>query len=193
MREFLLPVVQALYLFAPLVVSSALSGIVMRFDLLHALKRPVDGGATFRGARVFGDGKTWRGVVVAVVGCVAAVAIQKRVVGERVGDAAVVDYAQVNEFLIGAAMGLGATLGELPNSFVKRRLGIAAGKQTRGPLAAVFYVWDQVDLLTTTWPLLAFWVRPSLPLVAGSVVVAMSVHPAVSWVGWAIGARKSAR
>lgn len=193
MNEAALALVRTLYLFAPLLVSAALSGVVMRLDWLRVLKRPIDGGAMWRGRRIFGDGKTWRGVVIAVVGSIAAVAIQKHVVGEHVGSIAVVDYARVNAIVFGAAMGGGAMLGELPNSFVKRRLGIARGATATGPTSVFFYVWDQVDLLTTTWPLLLPWVRPSAILVVASLLVAMAMHPFIALVGYLVGARRTAR
>lgn len=193
MMGLALAAVQALYLFCPLLVASALSGVVLRFDLLPRLKRPIDGGLTLRGHRVFGGGKTWRGVLVAIVGCTATVAIQKYALPERLERLAIVDYDAVNEFAFGTAMGAGAMLGELPNSFLKRQLGVAPGATARGPAAVMFYVWDQVDLLTTAWPALSFWVHPRPLVVLMSFVVALALHPLVSVVGYLIGARRSAR
>lgn len=193
MADFLLAMARALWLFLPLLFAAGMGGIVLRLDLLRRTRRPIDGGATFRSRRVFGDNKTWRGVLVAVVCGAAFAALQEHVVGDAVGGLLVVDWAAVPSPLFGALMGLGATLGELPNSFVKRRLGIGPGKTTTGPWSIVFYAWDQVDLLLGAWPLIAAWVRPSAQLVAASFVVAMLGHPAVSLVGWLIGARRSAR
>ncbi len=193
MRELVLSVLRVLYLFAPLLAAAAVAGGVQRLDLFPRLARPIDGGRTWRGRRVLGDGKTWRGVVVAVVVCIAGAAIQKHVVGARAGELSLIDYGTVNVALFGAAMGGGAMLGELPNSFVKRRLGIARGATARGPLAVAFYVWDQIDLLTTAWPLLAFSLRPTPGLVATSVAVTLAVHPLVSLAGWLLGARRTAR
>lgn len=193
MRDVLLLLLQVLYLFAPLLVAAALSGVVLRFDLFPKLRRPIDAGRTFRGRRLLGDSKTWRGVVVAIVGCITAVALQKHVIAGRIGSIAVVDYRSVDVLLFGAAMGGGAMAGELPNSFVKRRLGIAPGETTNGVLAVVFYAWDQLDLLTTTWPLLACWLEPTLPLVATSIALALVVHPTVALIGYLIGARRSPR
>ena len=58
----LLPVLGAPLLHAP----------VLRFDLLTAVKRPIDGGRTFGGRRILGDNKTWRGALVMVTGVEAA-------------------------------------------------------------------------------------------------------------------------
>ena len=186
---------QVLYLFAPLVVAAALSGLVLRFELLPALRRPIDAGRTFRGQRWFGDNKTWRGVLVAIVGCVATASAQKFVLARALPGLALVRYEAMSLpelVLFGVGLGGGATLGELPNSFVKRQLGILPGQPARGALSTLFYVWDQIDLLAA-WPLIAFWVRPTATLVAVSVVLVLAIHPVISLIGFVIGARRSAR
>lgn len=188
---FLVALARAFVLFAPLIVAAALSGVVLRFDWWKALRAPVDMGLTFRHRRVFGDNKTVRGFVVAIVGCVAAVEVEATL--PIPPTLRLVDYAQAHPILLGTAMGSGAMLGELPNSFVKRQLGIEPGKSARGGKRVVFYVWDQLDLLTGAWPLVAVWVRPTWILVAASVVLAMALHPLVALIGFLIGARQSAR
>jgi CDP-2,3-bis-(O-geranylgeranyl)-sn-glycerol synthase len=182
---------RALWLFAPLLFAAALSAVVLRFDLLSALDRPLDGGRSFRGRRILGDGKTWRGALLAMAGCIAGLELQKLCAPWtlRLG---MVDYDAL-PIWFGFAMGLGAAVGELPNSFIKRRLGIPAGKTARGWKRVVFYVWDQVDLLTGAWPALGPWLRPSLGVVAASFGVALALHPIVSLVGYLLGARKSPR
>src|SRR4051812_18947072 len=56
----------------------------------------------------------------------------------------------------------------------------------------VLYLWDQVDFLTTTWPLLLFWVRPGWDLVLASFVMAPAAHQLVTLTGFLIGARRRA-
>ena len=185
---------QALYLFSPLLVSVAISALVHRYDLFASWKAPIDGGRTLRGKRLFGDSKTWRGVAVAVAGCIAAVVLQTRILFAVAQTVAVVDYARVSPVVLGTVMGASAMAGELPNSFLKRRLDIAPGTTARRPsLRVAFWVWDQVDLLTLTWPALLPWVHPTLGLVAASFVLALVLHPLIAVVGFAIGARKTAR
>jgi hypothetical protein len=184
---------RALYLFVPLIVASMVSAVILRFDLAHRLAAPIDFGAKVGGRRLFGDGKTWRGVVTAVVGASLGVAIQRAAAGTVVDRISVVDYRAVHPILFGTLLGLGATIGELPNSFVKRRLGIPRGKTARGPLSVLFWVWDQIDLLTLTWPMIAWIVHPSGGLVLASFVVALTVHPLAALIGFLLGARSSPR
>ena len=192
MASILSLILRVLYLFAPLIVASMLAGIVLRFDLLRSLRRPLDAGKTFHGRRLFGDHKTWRGVVVSVVGCVISTAVQKYVLGDHAGALALVDYRSVNVIVFGASMGGGAMLGELPNSFAKRQLGIDPGKAGSGLVGVIFYVWDQVDLLSC-WLFLFCWVRLTFPLIAVSLVMALALHPLVALIGFLVGARESAR
>lgn len=189
----ILLLLQSLYLFSPLLVASGLSALAIHFGWFKAFFTPIDAGLTLRGRRLFGDNKTWRGVLVAVLGAVAGVAAQKALPADMVGDLAVVDYAQVNPLAMGAAMGCGATLGELPNSFVKRQLGVAPGGTASGARAALFFVWDQVDTVLGAFPLLRPWLHPSWALFAASLIVALVIHPAASLLGYALGVRRSAR
>lgn len=184
---------QALYLFAPLLLSAALAGVVQRFDWFSWLRRPVDAGLRFRGRRIFGSSKTLRGFAIAIIGCLAGTLLQKYALASRVGGLSAVDYSQLDAIGFGAAMGLGAMLGELPNSFVKRQSGIAPGKTAKGLRALLFYVWDQVDLLFGAWPCIAAWVHPSPRLVLASFAIALSIHPAVSLLGFLVGARRTWR
>jgi len=188
----LLLIAKVLYLFAPLIASAALSGLVLRLDLCRVLYVPIDAGVTVHGKRLFGDHKTWRGVAVAWVGCVATVAAQKYLTGERAQTLCVVDYGKLNFLLFASSMAIGAMLGELPNSFAKRQMGIEPGEPARGAWGVVFYAWDQIDLLAA-WVFIAPWVRPAPSLVLTSIAVAFVVHPAVSLIGYIVGARRVAR
>jgi len=193
METFLKACAQALFLFAPLLVSAGLSALVMHLDLLALLKRPIDAGKTFRGQRLFGDNKTWRGLALTILGCTAAVALQKTLLWPWAQRIALLDYGQVNVLLLGLTLGCGVSIGELPNSFAKRQMKIPSGQTTTGPLCLLFYFLDQIDLLIVTWPLLLFWVRPSWQMVAASFLLVLLIHPMVSLIGYLIGVRTSAR
>lgn len=189
-------VARVLYLFAPLLASLVLSAAVHRWDLFPSWKVPIDAGATFRGARLFGSSKTWRGVAIAVVGSIATTAVQRFALADWAAHAGVasLDYAHVSPVLFGGALGAAAMAGELPNSFVKRQLHVPPGGTAKTPaLRALFWTWDQVDLLTLAWPAILPWVRPDAELVLASFAVGLVVHPLVAWIGWLLGARRSAR
>ena len=53
--------------------------------------------------------------------------------------------------LLGLLVGAGAMLAELPNSFLKRRMGIAPGAQAGGIRGVAFHVLDQIDVVFGAW------------------------------------------
>lgn len=107
----------------------AAHGLCIRFGLLRGLAAPVDCGATFNGIRIFGENKTYRGIVCVAVGtAVGFVLIRPSVVPPNLqGGLSLVSLA-----LLGFAVGTAAMLAELPNSPLKRQLGIGPGRQARG-------------------------------------------------------------
>ena len=109
---------------------------------------PIDGGGTWRGAPIFGENKTWAGFVVLPLACGIAFAVLRWATDlfsegwvESLWPLSVGGYA-----LLGAWTGLGFMAGELPNSFVKRQLGVAAGAAPAGRSArALGFLIDRVD------------------------------------------------
>jgi len=99
--------------------------------------RPIDGGRTLGGSRLFGDGKTWRGTAVGTAVGV-ALALVLDAAAPAIRNALGIT---VPGFPINAALGLalGAMLGDIGASFVKRRSGRERG--------AAFPVLDQLDFV----------------------------------------------
>jgi hypothetical protein len=184
---------RAAYLLLPLLCGALAGGVVLRFGLWPGLRRPIDGGWCVRGRRLFGDNKTWLMVWTGVIGCTAGVLLQKYVLRDLARPLAVIDYARVSAVSLGVALGAAVSAGELPNSFVKRQLGIPPGHPGPRGWRWLTAVCDQVDVLICVWPVLLLWVRPSLGLVAASFLVVLVVHPLVTLVGWWIGVRARPR
>lgn len=137
---------------------------------------PIDGGRSLGGRRIFGDNKTLRGFVVmlpAVTLCFAAVGLgaSRGVFGGGVWPLTTAEWA-----LLGLAAALGYTLGELPNSFVKRRLGIPPGEHPAHPIGRrVVFVVDQLDSIVAAMGVIALlvptgWVFWAVCLGAGAVL-----------------------
>ena len=91
----------------------------------------------------------------------------------------------------GLLLGLGAVLGELPNSFVKRQLGIAPGGRASSLRGVLVAIYDQGDFVPVVWAMLTpIWVIPPGQAALAFVVV-IAVHAVVNVIGYAIGARTS--
>ncbi len=157
---------------------------VLRYDLLKPLKRPIDGGSG-----VFGDNKTWRGALMMWSGTVAGTLALDRV--EEFRERLPAELRETPPAVYGALLGAAVVLGELPNSFAKRRLGIAPGGHRLSPAGAAIALFDQADFVLAAW----FALRPVWRMSARDVAVSFAkvaaVHSGVNVVGFAIGARTS--
>jgi hypothetical protein len=103
-------------------------------------------------------------------------------------------YRDPNHFaLIGFLVGAAAMAAELPNSFLKRRLGIAPGAQAGGIRGLVFHVADQIDVVFGAWALLSCVVTPTWARLGGSIITMYVGHQLISIAGFLLGMRKTAR
>jgi hypothetical protein len=182
------------YLLAPLLVGLAFHGLCIRFGWLRWLARPIDAGLVLRGRRLLGDNKTYRGLVAVALGTAAGVAVQvvlHRFVVAR--DLAVIDYGRPAVIALGLGLGAAAMLSELPNSMLKRQLGIAPGAAGGGILGMFFYVLDQIDMLIGVWAVLGLAVGVTAVRVLWSVVFLFIAHQLLTFVGYQLGMRATAR
>ena len=183
---------QILFLGSPLLLAAIAQGLCIKYDWLSRLRRPLDLGRAYKGKRIFGDHKTWRGLTINVLFCSLGAIIQAWLQGKEVLPQwlFLLDYKS-HAFTVGVLIGLGMTVGELPNSFLKRRFEIPPGKSREGPLGIAFFIYDQVDLTIGIWVFLFFLIRPSLWLVLWSLLLTLALHLAVSSVGYLLGMRKT--
>jgi CDP-2,3-bis-(O-geranylgeranyl)-sn-glycerol synthase len=190
MQEF----VKVSYTLSPLLLGLIFHGLCIKFGWLRWLGRPIDAGITVRGRPLFGANKTYRGVVAVALGTAAGVGLQ--VLLHRAGvarEAELLPYANLSVLGIGAALGAAAMLAELPNSALKRQLGIAPGTAARGWASAIFYVVDQVDMLVGVWIVLGIVIGATVPRILWSVVFLFVAHQFLTVVGYRLGMRATAR
>jgi len=113
----------------------------------HRFAVPLDLGKTFRGKRIFGAHKTLRGFVVMIPATAVSFFLVGLVVSHDPDLASRLWPMEPWAFaVLGLLAGLGFMMGELPNSFLKRQLGIQPGEAARGWLAkTVFLTLDRID------------------------------------------------
>ncbi len=174
---------QLLWLAVPVIVSGLVHLTVLRLDLLPGLRAlPIDGGATFRGKRVFGDNKTWRGAVITISTMSLTAWLLARLDACCWDLPTLVPFAETHPFAWGVLLGAGYIVGELPNSFVKRQIGIGPGESGSGFVGRSFWVIDQLDslagMLAFTWPV---W-QPSPGLVLLLAAIMLVAHPVGAWI-----------
>jgi hypothetical protein len=167
----------------------------MKYGWLAFLARPIDGGRQFRERPLFGYSKTWRGPLAVGAGTAAAWALQQSVLHrfEPLARLELVDYALLPGWWFGALLGAAAELAELPNSFVKRQLGIEPGGTARGPLGVLFFLWDQLDLLLGYWLALSCVLAVTPLRVAVSIAIVAGIHPLLTVAGYLLRMRPTPR
>ncbi len=144
---------------------------------------PIDGGRTWGGKRVLGDGKTWRGTA---AGTLAGVALALVLNGLQPTVTGATGF-ELPTFPILAALGLafGAMLGDILASFLKRRTGRERG--------AMFPGVDQLDFVVTALPLTAllafdwFVTWFTLPVIVVVLVVTPLLHLTTNGIAYLLG------
>lgn len=120
----------------------------LKWATADVLMRPLDFGRTYRGRRIFGDNKRLRGLIALPLGSALAFALVG-VLRDRMPEAVsrgLWEMSASSYAAVGLAAGLGFMLAELPNSFIKRQLGVAPGELPRHGLArTVCPMLDRVD------------------------------------------------
>jgi hypothetical protein len=94
---------------------------------------------------------------------------------------------------LGLLAGLGFMLGELPNSFVKRQLGITAGQPAPGRLTRpLFFVIDHIDSTCGVVAMLLLVVPVPAWTVAYVLAASLIVHTAFSRAAFHLGGKARA-
>ncbi len=180
---------RAAWVLLPILGSPIVHAPIMRTDALKALKRPIDGGHTLRGRRLLGDNKTWRGALAMTAGPLLATTLLSRTRWWRAKVPA--EVAAADPVLLGTVLGASVWVGELPNSFLKRQLGIAPGTQDRSAAGVAISVVDQFDFVLGMVLLVRPVWRPTARDVAELVTVVTAVHLPLNVVGKLLGVRSS--
>lgn len=173
---------RGLWVMAPVLGGAVAHAPVLRRDLLKPLKKPIS-------RRLFGANKTWRGALMMTAGTTAAtVALHKFPAYRRRLPR---EVAEADPRLVGLLLGLAVWTGELPNSFIKRRLGIPPGEQRRDAVGVAISVFDQADFVPTAWLLLSPVWRMSAAEAIRTFAAVAAAHMPINVIGYAIGARRS--
>lgn len=139
---------------------------------------PIDFGRTFRGKRIFGEHKTWRGLITGMVASTLVLALQQAIFREVPafqGWIGGFDFGALPTLVAGPLLGLGALGGDAIKSFFKRQRGTPPGE--------TWFPFDQIDLplgaLIATWPL----IHPTI----GQAVMAIFLGLAAQLISTRIG------
>lgn len=183
------PVVTALVI----VTSMSLAGFAHVFWLRSAssqrFSKPLDAGLHFRGRRLFGDNKQWRAFIVLPLASMGAFVLLRALAGPLPGHEGFLSI--VSTAVLGMACGLGFLLAELPNSFIKRQLGIEPGAESIKPWQRItFNVIDRFDSSIGVLIIAALIVPMSLATVVWALLLGSLLHAFFSWLLHLLGVKQ---
>ncbi len=159
-----------LYMMLPAAFANSMGTLSRGINFLNV---PVDFGRSLFGKRILGKNKTWRGVFFGTLMGIIVTLIQTYLYRfPTFRSISIIDYSSVNPIIFGFLLGFGDILGDLIESFVKRRLDIKPGEpfipfdQIDGPIVALILTYGYHHLpildifeLLTAWFILHIVIR----------------------------------
>ncbi len=172
MKDFLSSdVFFAFWIFLPAGIANMMPPLANKILGLNRWKTPMDFGKKFRGKRIFGDNKTWRGFVVGTTLAAVTCALEVSLVS-RSADLVTI----ILGLLAGALLGFGALLGDTIESFFKRQFGVKPGDR--------WFPFDQIDYIVGGLLLFDPFVRLPLRILGWIVIIYFGLHIIVSYLGY---------
>lgn len=166
----------------PSILAAILNMIWCKLPILKPFQVPMDFNKNFYDKkRIFGDNKTWKGFI----GYIILNTIMMILWGTlcNISNINHYNYFYINykntiafNILIGILLGLGYSLFELPNSFIKRRLDIKPGKTTKGFKKIFFIILDQADSAFGCCLVVSLFYNLGIKLYLAYVVVGSTTH-----------------
>lgn len=173
---------KSLYFILPCLFANMAPVLARNYNILNT---PVDLGRRWRGKRLFGNNKTYRGFLFGIIYATIIVYIQTVLYLDfpAFRDISLIDYSSINVFLLGSLLGIGTLFGDLIESFFKRQKGIPSGGS--------WIPWDQLDLLIGALIFLAPVYIPPLDSIAFLFVAVPIIHISAKHLGYYLSINKS--
>jgi len=175
----------ALWFFLPAGIANAAPIVAAKLPVIKAWDLPIDLHHTFRGMRLLGAHKTWRGLAVGMLMATVVLWLQQYLVGHFGWVqtlTAQVDYRALPTLLLGPLFGLGALGGDAIESFFKRQRGVEPG---RG-----WFPFDQTDYVIGGAIATAPFVSLSFLQYLWLLVLWLLVHIVASYIGYLCGLKE---
>jgi CDP-2,3-bis-(O-geranylgeranyl)-sn-glycerol synthase len=176
----------ALWFFLPAGIANLVPVFAAHIPGIKKFDAPIDGGRMYKGKRVFGDHKTWRGMIVGIIAGTLVLWLQQYLFQEVSwirSFASEVDYPSLPTLIMGPLFAIGALGGDAIESFFKRQRGIAPGKG--------WFPFDQTDFIIggaiATMPFVTLSVWHYLWL----LVLWLGVHVISTVIGYFLGLKNT--
>ncbi len=190
---------QLTFLLLPVIFAGCCNMIYVKLPVVRGRNAPIDGYRTASdGKRIFGDHKTWQGFIGMILFTGLWMVIFTWVCThiDWARSMAIVDYSRwhfpAEAFLYGILWGFGYVLFELPNSYIKRRIDIAPGKNAFGWKGLCFLFVDQADSVLGCMVFMLVFYRPSAQEALMIFVLGVGIHYAINILLYLVGLKNQA-
>jgi len=139
---------------------------------------PLDFGKMYRGKRIFGSHKTWRGLIAGIIVSTLVFWLQQLAVEHFAWASNLtsqIDYAHLPTLILGPLFAIGALGGDAIESFFKRQHGIPPG--------GGWFPWDQLDSVLGA----AIAVMPFIVLSPWQYLLIIAMMPGIHLISTRIG------
>jgi len=166
-------ILKSMYFFLPAYLANMFPNLLNK---LPWLKQPIN-------KKLFGAHKTWRGLIIAIIIGGLTFWVQKLLYIQNVGRSlALIDYADFS-LLLGFLLGAGAILGDLLESYFKRKNNLKPGES--------WVPWDQLDFVIGAL-LLSFLVFiPRISVIVVICLISPLLHILANLIGYYLGINKN--
>lgn len=177
-------IVFALWFFLPAGLANAAPVFANKIPVLNQWNTPLDLGAHFRGKRILGDNKTWRGFLFGIIIALITFALQQYIYTQSTSLQNIIslNYSDLSIWF-GALLGLGALGGDAIESFFKRQVGVPSGKP--------WFPFDQIDYIIGVILVSSLVISLSTAQNAAILIVWFSMHLIWSYIGYLLGFKET--
>ncbi len=174
----------ALWFFLPAGFANVMPLYAARIPELKKFDQPMDMGGKFRGKRVFGAHKTWRGLVFSFIVTIPVVALQVYLYNrsEFIKEISFFDYNSVQVIVWAFLLSFGALTGDAVKSFFKRQVGVKPGQS--------WMPFDQIDYVIGGLAFSTLVVQLELPQYIAVVLIWWGIHPVMTYIGYLLKIRE---
>jgi CDP-2,3-bis-(O-geranylgeranyl)-sn-glycerol synthase len=170
----LFEILSIIYFLLPAGLANMAPGLVKKINFLNY---PLDFKKKVYGKRLFGNHKTWRGLISGIIMAILIVYIQT-LLYQKVyfQNLSLISYSNLNFILLGFLFGAGALIGDCVESFFKRRLGKKDGE------SLIFF--DQTDWIIGSFLFVSLLVKLPISLLLWEIIVGFLLHVIIRHLGF---------
>jgi CDP-2,3-bis-(O-geranylgeranyl)-sn-glycerol synthase len=178
-------ILSVLWFFLPVGIANTAPIFAAHIGLLKNYTYPMDFYRTFRGKRIFGDHKTFRGLIAGVILAVITILLQEYLYQRFsfIRRISVIDYTEVRPFVFGFLCTAGALIGDALKSFFKRQVGVPPGK--------AWVPFDQIDYVIGGIIATSFYIRLHIVFYLLAIIVWVGMHVLSTYIGYILGLKES--